>query len=126
MFYDTSAFVDYLRGVPTVESYFEQVGSSSEGAYCSVITETELWAGIRTDLDQLRVTEVLSRFNIVPVTSNVARLAGSLLRSVGDKKAHFGDALIAATAMLARETVLTADRRSENVFGSQSDYLVYR
>ena len=74
----------------------------------------------------MRIAELLSRFNVVPVTSDVARLAGYLLRAVSEKNAHFGDALIAATAVHLGETVLTADARSERVFGEQVRSLVYR
>ena len=85
-----------------------------------------MWEGIRADHDEMRISELLSRFNVVPVTSDVARLAGYLLRDVSEKKAHFGDALIAATAITLGETVLTADGASQRVFGNSVDYLVYR
>jgi predicted nucleic acid-binding protein len=91
-----------------------------------VITESELWAGIRSHEDEIRVAELLSRFNVIPITRGIARQAGSLLRTVSNKKTHFGDALIAATAIIIAEPVLTADRRSQRVFGDSVSYQVYR
>lgn len=126
MFCDTSAFIDYLRRHPVAVLYFQQIRAGSEPASCSVITETELWAGVRNVEEELEVLAILSRFNVIPVNRGVARLAGTLLRSVGEKKAHFGDALIAATAVQLGETILTADRVSDAVFGSRAKYLVYR
>ena len=69
----------------------------------------------------------LSYFAVVAVDTNIARLAGNLLnrKSSGEKKAHFRDALIAATAIQQGETILTADRGSQRVFGDDADYLVY-
>jgi hypothetical protein len=61
------------------------------------------------------VVLLLAKFQIIPMTSSMARLAGSLLRAKDENqiKAHFGDALIAASAVEVSETILTADRRSQ-------------
>ena len=93
-----------------------------------MITEVELRSGIRNRLEELRIEELLSRFNILPITSAVARIAGDLLRgkSQNERRAHFGDALIAASAIDQGEVVLTADSASVRVFGSQARYQVYR
>ena len=126
MVYDTSVFIDYLRGYPATFPYFLNPRAGQGPDYCSVITEAELWEGIRDDRDEARVAELLSRFDAIPVTGDRARLAGYLLRAVSEKRAHFGDALIAATAILQGETVLTADAASQRVFGNSVNYLVYR
>lgn len=91
-----------------------------------MITEAELWAGIRNIEEELQIAASLLEFTVIPVNSSVARLAGGLLRSVGGNKAHFGDATIAATAIQQGETVLTADAASQRVFGHRGEYLVYR
>ena len=69
---------------------------------------------------------ILSKFTVIPVDSRVARLAGELLRNVGGSKAHFGDAIIAASANLQGETILNADAASQRIFEHWTDYLVYR
>lgn len=126
MLYDTSIFVDYLRNFPVAMSYFHSPQIDQPSNCCSVITEAELWQGVREDRDEVRIAELLSRFNVVPITRDVARLAGNLLRPVIEKKTHFGDALIAATPMRQGETVLTADAESQRVFGIGVSYLMYR
>ena len=126
--YDTSAFIDYLKEHPIAIQHFEPIRTGREPVFCSVITETELWAGIRSSNEELEIVVVLSKFNLLPLTSSIARLAGNLLRSKSrpERSAHFGDALIAASAIEVGEPILTADRRSERVFGGQVNYVVYR
>ena len=120
-------FVDYLRGLPQAADYFRQVQTGTMTGVCSVITEAELWAGHRDSEEELRAAAALSYFTVIPVDTNIARLAGNLLntKSSGEKRAHFRDALIAATAIHQGETILTADRGSQRVFGNDADYLVY-
>ena len=57
-----------------------------------------------------------------------ARVSGSLIRgkSLGEIRAHFADAMIAASAIEMNQTILTADGRSKRVFGDSAEYLVYR
>ena len=128
MLYDTSTFIDYLNDESAVLPYFHDL-SAGQGSQCySAITEAELWVGIRDANDEIWIAEVLSRFTVVPVDSHIALLAGELLKgkSKPEIRAHFGDALIVASAMRQGETVLTADAASQRVFGRRADYLVYR
>lgn len=99
-----------------------------EPGYCSVITEAELWAGIRNRREEIRIAALLSNFQVIPLTTSVARSTGRLMRgkSSGEIKAHFADAMIAASAIEVNQTVLTADGRSKRVFGDSAEYLVYR
>ena len=126
MFWDTTAFIDLFREFPVAVEHYDHVHNGSEAAYCSVITEAELWAGIRDSREELEIVTTLSKFFVIPVNSSIARLAGSLLRSVGAPRAHFGDAVIGATAIRQGETILTADSASQRVFGNSVSYLVYR
>lgn len=99
-----------------------------EPGYCSVITEAELWAGIRNRREEIRIAALLSNFQVIPLTTSVARSTGRLMRgkSSGEIKAHFADAMIAASAIEMNQTILTADGRSKRVFGDSAEYLVYR
>ena len=127
MLWDTSVFIDYLRNSTLAAYHHELVQTGALEGYCSVITEAELWAGNRDSEEELRAAAALSYFTVIPVDTNIARLAGNLLnrKSSGEKRAHFRDALIAATAIQQGETILTADRGSQIVFGDNADYLVY-
>ena len=128
MLYDTSTCIDYLNAKPAVLPYFSNLSTGPGSKYYSAITEAELWVGIRDVNDEIRIAEVLSRFALVSVDGRIARLAGELLkgRSKPEIRAHFGDALIVASAIPQEETVLTADAASQRVFGHRTDYFVYR
>ena len=129
MLFDTSVFADYLRHNDQWAIYFVELAIDGLQPGCfSVITEAELWTGVRNRGEESRISALLSRFEAIDLTSRMARLAGNLLlsRSEGERRAHFADALIAASAIEIGESILTADRGSERVFGGQPDYLVYR
>ena len=129
MLVDTSVFVDYLRHDDPEAIYFvELVIDRLQPGYSAVITEAELWTGVRNRREESRIAALLSRFETIDLTSSIARLAGNLLlsKSQGELRAHFADALIAASAIELGEPILTADRGSERVFGGQANYLVYR
>jgi predicted nucleic acid-binding protein len=128
LLYDTSVLIGYLRrNDPRATLYVDVVRNGMVSACCSVVTEAELFTGIRNRRERAEVDSILDEFQIIPMTSSIARLAGSLLRGKDENqiKAHFGDALIAASAIDAGETILTADGRSQRVFGSQVSYLVH-
>jgi predicted nucleic acid-binding protein len=128
LLYDTSVLIGYLRrNDPRATPYVDVVRNGTVSACCSVVTEAELFTGIRNRRERAEVESILYEFQIIPMTSSIARLAGSLLRGKDENqiKAHFGDALIAASAIDAGETILTADGRSQRVFGSQVSYLVH-
>ena len=128
MLFDTSALIDYLRrSNQDAISRVEAVINGSELGHCSAITEAELWTGIRNRRNELEAIAILVKFQIVPVTSSIARLSGNLLRGKDENqiKDHFRDARIDASAIEAGEIILTAGGRSQRVFGSQGSYLVY-
>jgi predicted nucleic acid-binding protein len=106
LLFDTSDLIDYLRrSNQDAISRVEAVINGSELGYCSVVTEAELWAGIRNRRSELEAIALLAKFQTIPVTSSIARLAGNLLRGKDENqvKAHFGDALIAASVIEAGE-----------------------
>ncbi|MFQ6028755.1 MAG: PIN domain-containing protein [Dehalococcoidia bacterium] len=128
MLFDTSVFVDHLRQTnPIASTYVSGVVAGNPG-YCSTITEAELWVGIRNAREEATIDALLSFFTVIPVNSGIARQAGNLLHNMNEqqRRAHFADALLAATALDVGESVLTADGRSQLVFGGQVDYMVYQ
>ena len=127
MFYDTTVFIHFLRHHDDATYQLERVRRGLDLGYCSVITEAELWAGLRDEGEELTAAEVLARFKFIPVTSSIDRAAGTLLKGKTsvEVRAHFRDALIAASAIEIRETILTADARSEKMFGNRATYKVY-
>lgn len=96
---DTDVFVDHLRGAAVLQAGTDSV------AY-SVITRCELFAGRRTDEE--RVTALLAPFRELDVDREIAELAGRLRREIGIRTP---DALIAATALHHRRSLVTRNRR---------------
>jgi len=76
--------------------------------YISAITEAELFAGVeRAQLEDLK--EYIGDFEILPVTSEVAIVAGSYKNVIRSKSLK--DLLIAATAQVHNLTLVTANNR---------------
>lgn len=125
---DTTAIIDYLRDEPSAVSLVEQIRRGEIVASYSPITEAELWMGAMREQEELIVLALLWRCEFAPLDSRTARRAGGLLRnrSAGERRRHFGDALIAATAAERGEIVLTADKAIARVIGPEVDYQVYR
>lgn len=95
---DTDAFVDHLRGAAEL-----RVGQHR--AHYSVITRAELFAGnSATDL----VSQLLAPFKELAVDRAVAELAGRIARESG---VRLPDALIAATALEHKLSIVTRNRK---------------
>ena len=128
MLFDTCVFIDYFRSDNAdARRYVEDVITQKIPGYCSTITEVEMWSGVRNRREATALEILLSRFTTISVNSGIAKTTGGLLNrmSAAQRKSHFADALIAATALEIGQTVLTADGRSQRVFGHRADYLVY-
>jgi predicted nucleic acid-binding protein len=95
---DSDVFVDHVRGHRRL--------AARPGAAYSTITRCELFAGTRADEDALRT--LLAPFRELPVDRAIAELAGRLRRDTGVRTP---DALIAATALTHRLTLVTRNRR---------------
>jgi predicted nucleic acid-binding protein len=94
---DTDVFVDHLRGATEL-----RVGGHR--VHYSVITRAELVAGTSaTDA----IATLLGPFREIPVDRSVAERAGRVRREVGIR---LPDALIAATALEHRLSVVTRNR----------------
>lgn len=95
---DTDVFVDHLRGAREL-----QEGS----AICySVVTRCELFAGPPAQGEGVR--EMLAPLRELAVDGAIAERAGRIRR---DTRIRAPDALIAATAILHRLTLVTRNRR---------------
>jgi predicted nucleic acid-binding protein len=96
---DTDVFVDHLRGA-------RRLAPGRDSVSYSVITRCELFAG---DAEQEGAVEMLlAPFAELGVDRRVAEVAGRLRRETGVRTP---DALIAATALIHRLTLLTRNRR---------------
>lgn len=102
---DTDVMVDYLRGY---EKAVEFVKKHADHIILSSITVAELYVGVRDGQERGILDEVISLFQVVSVTAEIARAGGLLKRDFG--KSHgvgIADAIIAATAQAENAKVCT-------------------
>lgn len=97
---DTDVFIEHFRGARALRS-----PASGRIAY-SVVTRCELFAG-KTVIED-RVSHVLEPIDEIPVNRRVAEEAGRLRREHGLRTP---DAIIAATALIERLTLMTNNVR---------------
>jgi toxin FitB len=94
---DTDVFIDHLRGA-------RRITAGRHRIHYSVITRAELFAGnAGTDL----VATVLAPFRELPVDRPIAERAGRIRR---EHAVRLPDALIAATAVEHRLSIVTRNR----------------
>ncbi len=96
---DTDVFVDHLRGA-------RRLRPGRHRLHYSVVTRCELFAGRGADEDVLRL--LLAPFRELPVDRGIAERAGRIRREAGVRTP---DALIAATALQHRLTLVTRNLR---------------
>ncbi len=95
---DTDVFIDHLRGAVELKAGRNRL-------HYSVVTRAELFAGnSATDL----VSQMLAPFREVTVDRSIAERAGRVVREF---QLRMPDALIAATALENRLTLMTRNRQ---------------
>lgn len=112
LLFDTSVFICHLRGENQgCTEYLERVASGELQGYASVLTIAELYAGEKVgQREESVIDQLLFAFQLVPPSSDVATLAGRLVRQW--RHSHglaLADALIGATALSLPAPVLTLD-----------------
>ena len=102
---DTDIFVDHLRGYPPAVSFFGSLTPEREVLF-SAVTEAELISGkdCKNGIKKELLLHFLHRWTKIPVSNQVAELAGDLVR---DYSLALPDALIAATALVSKAELLT-------------------
>ncbi|MBI2669359.1 type II toxin-antitoxin system VapC family toxin [Candidatus Woesearchaeota archaeon] len=104
MLLDTNIFVDHLRNFPPAIHFFDSLGQ--EEVFFSVVTESELLAG-KANNDEVKrekLLHFLHRCMKLPLTDQIATLAGDLARQYG---LEIPDAVIAATALSKNLELIT-------------------
>lgn len=124
LFFDTTALVDIYRGQTIVKKYFDAIQAGDVFPYISVITEAELWRGLRAE-ELERHELILSLFTTLSVESDAARLAGSWMQHYEQTGLGWMDALIAASAKLVELPVLTRDKKLANVLAAETEFKLY-
>jgi predicted nucleic acid-binding protein len=93
---DTDVIIDALRGSLVAHHFIE---SNVDRVCLSVITVTEIYAGIRGEAERQAVERFFSAFLLLDVTPSIAQKAGHWISQFGRSHAvELPDALIAGTA----------------------------
>lgn len=97
---DTDVLIAHLRGVDDAHRWLVDARRrSGRRLACSVVSATELLGGMRSG-ERREVARLLARLRLYPVTEQVARRAGALMRRY--RRSHpgigLGDYFVAATA----------------------------
>lgn len=109
---DSDVLIEVSRGRnEAVLERWTQFYKSNDTLFCSPITVAEIWHGARQD-EHAMLERLFSLLICPPLETDVARLAGDLLRKF--HRSHgleLGDALIAATAIAHDAELWTRNRR---------------
>jgi len=108
--FDTVVLIDYFCGRQGAHPYFEAILTKEATEAYSTISELELWQGLRLG-EEARHEALLSLLERVPLSGDIARLAGEMRREVGLDKLSLPDAAIAATAAHLGRTLITRNTR---------------
>jgi hypothetical protein len=104
---DTDVAIDHFHGNRAARNFFEQALASGEPLFISVVTLTELLAGMRPNEEKL-TEKLLSLFTLVEADDAIGRKAGEYLRKYSrTRHLDLGNALVAATAFVTGAQLVT-------------------
>lgn len=104
---DTDILIDFLRGRREARALMAQYETAGAAPVISVVSVTELWAGMRRGEEQA-TGALLAVLRKIPLTEEIALAAGNMLRTY--RRSHgteLGDALIASSAVDIGATLVT-------------------
>jgi predicted nucleic acid-binding protein len=108
---DTDVVIDHFHGNQAARDFFGEALASGESLVISVITLTELMAGMRLG-EEARTETLLALFTLMEVNEAIGRKAGDYLREFSlSRHLELGDALIAASASVAGAELITRNRK---------------
>ncbi len=124
LLFDTSAIIDLYRGRTEIRHRLDAVIAGDLAGYISVITEAELWRGLRVD-EMRRHEALLSFFTALPLNSPAARQAGAWMQRFITRGLGWMDALIVASAAQSHLPVLTRDLRLARCLDEEALFETY-
>lgn len=104
---DTHILIDFLRGRAEARALLRRYEAAAELPVISVVSVTELWAGMRQG-EESATGALLSALRKILLSEEIALAAGNMLRTY--RRSHgteLGDALIATTAVEIGATLIT-------------------
>lgn len=125
LLFDTTALVDLYRGKSGIRPFFDALLDGRLTAFVSVVTEAELWRGLRAE-EVERHEALLSGFVPLALESEAARQAGAWMQRFGAAGLGWMDALIVATATQSNLPVLTRDLKLVRCLEQVATFETYR
>jgi tRNA(fMet)-specific endonuclease VapC len=107
---DTNIAIAILINESNVIEFAQQASRDEMPIYFSTITVSEVFAGLKHE-EQLRAEKLFTTKRCMDVTSEIAKMAGTIRRELKGKgrKLKTPDALIIATAMVHEFTLVSRD-----------------
>ena len=106
---DTNAVIYYLAGDVKTVPVIREALQDEVPLYLSAISEAELFSFSKlTSADERLLDELLQTISVIPVDSQIARIAAVTRRA---SRLPLPDAIIAATALFTGSTLLTRNLR---------------
>lgn len=106
---DTDVLIDVLRGSESIRAFLLEVTRDAVPC-CSVISVAELCAGMRP-AEEEPTRGLLDALVMVPVTREIAEIAGRFKRTTRSRRLELADCLIAATAFAEGAAVATGNSK---------------
>jgi predicted nucleic acid-binding protein len=100
--------VDYLRGRPKAIHYLEGL---THAPVLSAMTIAELYAGVREGKERQALDLLVDVWEILPFSLDIARRGGLYRRDYAQIGVDLADALIAATAVEHKATLVTLNKK---------------
>lgn len=82
MLVDTDVLIDYLRGYPDTIAFLEE---NLDGIFLSAVSVAELYQGVREGHERAQLTRMISAFSVLPLTQEIAEIAGLFRRDFRDR-----------------------------------------
>jgi predicted nucleic acid-binding protein len=107
---DTNAIIYYTDDEPAAVAVLEPIFAEPVPIYVSTLTELELFSYAHLTVEEeMRLETFLPSVQLLPLTSNIARIAADLRRLYPRLRAF--DSGIAATAVFTNSTLITRNVR---------------
>lgn len=111
---DTDVLIDFLRGEKKAVAFFK---SASASISFSTITVAEIYSGIKGQKEEREIERLFSLFPQLPVSAEIARLAGKLVQHYRPSHGiEIPDAIIAATCTVSDANLSTLNVKHYPMF----------
>jgi len=124
LLFDTNCLIDIYHGRSRIKPWFDQIVDGSLWPFISVITEAELWRGLRAG-EVIQHESLIAQFVVLPLHSEVAQLAGGWMQLYTANGLGWMDAFITAAAKHANLPLLTRDKKLANLLGAEVEFELY-